>query len=219
MTDRRRCRLVVVLCAALGLAVGSAACTQTPPAGRVGDEGTQPADGPGASGTRSVTGGVGDTTTLTPTTQPEAKAATNAANICRGRADSFLPDHLAGYAVAASGDITSTIPPGAARVQSARAALVRRDGDGKEGLMSAVVFEEQRALSAVASATVDLLLQAIGGKSDVVDTLVNGYEARTTTGPNGISIIAWPECLNVWVLVQGPDAQMAADLAAKVHSQ
>lgn len=211
-----RVRTVAVLSMVLALASGMSACTPSPPDGRVGDD-LPAASVPGGADTTTRPRGDGEGTAAQ-TTAPIGIPATNAGNICRGRADSFLPDKIAGYDVAASGDTTGALPPGAAGVKSAGAALVRRDGDRAEGLVSAVVFEEQPAIRAAASATVDVLLQAAGGKVDVTDTTVNGYEARTTTGPKGTTLIAWAECLNVWLFVQAPDAPMAADLAAKVHS-
>lgn len=208
----RRCTVVAVVAVA---AVLAGACTPPAPEGRVGDARVSPDDQPGDTG---LVEAEGTTTTVAPVTSLPAKPATNAANICRGRADSFLPDSVVGYSVAASGDISGALPPGAKGVQSAGAALVRRDGDNTEGLVSAVVFEEQPALTAVVSSTMDLFLQAAGGKADVTDTAVNGYEARTTTGPGGTTVIAWAECLNVWMVVQAPTAPMAADIAAQAHS-
>lgn len=213
MGDRRHDKRVAMAGLVLGLATALAACTPSVPESRVDSGGEAPGD-------QAVTSeATGVSTTVAPTTMPEGKAATNAANICRGRADSFIPDKIAGFTVAASGDITGTLPSNAAKVQSAGAALARPVGGGKDGLVSAVVFEEQPGLSAVVSAAIDLVMQAAGGKADVTDTLVNGYEARTISSPNGATVIAWSECLNVWMIVQAPDAQTAADLAAKVHSQ
>lgn len=209
----RRCAVAAAAATAVALA---GACTPSAPEGRVDEAGAPVGDQRGGSGTevdRTAT-----STTVVPTTSAPGRPATNAGNICRGRADSFLPDALAGYTVAASGDISGSMPAGAKGVQSAGAALVRRDEDKAEGLVSAVIFEEQPALTAVVSSTMDLFLQAAAGKADVTDTNVNGYEARTTTGPGGTTVIAWAECLNVWVVVQAPTAPMAADLAAKVHS-
>lgn len=213
----RRGRRACLLFTAVALVTAVGACSPPAQEGRVGDAGVSTDDQPGGAGAGPV-GAEATTTTFAPATSLPTKAATNAGNICRGRADSFLPDTVAGYSVAASGDITGALPPGAKGVQSAGAALVRRDGDNAEGLVSAVVFEEQPALSAVVSSTMDLFLQAAAGKADVTDTAVNGYEARTTTGPGGTTVIAWAECLNVWMLVQAPTAPMAADVAAKTHS-
>lgn len=214
MADRCRCRRVVLAWVLLAIAACLApACTPPSPEGRVDDDSSSALDRPG-----SGPAGAGATTTVAPATTVAGRRAVNAGNVCRGRADSFLPDTIAGYSVAASGDVTGALPPGTAGVQSAGAALVRQEGGNLQGLVTAIVLEERPGLSAIASATIDLLMQAAGGKADVTDTSVNGYEARTTTGPNGTSLIAWPECLNVWVVVQAPNAAMASDLAAKVHS-
>lgn len=213
---RRVSAVAIATALVVVLAAGSSACTPSPPEGRVGD--AQPGiDVPGTDATTAQSGGEAPST-VAPTTAPLGRPATNAGNICRGRSDSFLPDHIAGYSVAASGDVSGALPPGAVGVKSAGGALVRRDADQVEGLVSAVVFDEQPTLRAVVPATVDLLLQAVGGKADVTDTSVNGYEARTTTAPKGTTVIAWSECLNVWLVVQAPSASMATDLAAKVHS-
>lgn len=223
MAERRGRRRGLEACIVvlLVVAVVSSACTQGVPEGRV-DEAASEANPPGTGQTGGAgdrtQSGTGDTSTIAVTTAPLGRPATNAGNICRGRADSFLPDAATGYSIDASGDISGMLPPGAVGIQSAGGALVRRNGDRAEGLVSAVVFDEQPALTAVASSTVDILLQAVGGKADVTDTTVNGYEARTTSGPDGATVVAWPECLNVWVLVRAPDAAMATDLASQAHS-
>lgn len=212
----RALRTCVATVAATAAVLFAAACTPPAPEGRVDEGGAPAGEVPGGTGAEAE-GGV-TSTTVAPTTTAPGKPATNASNICRGRADSFLPDAIPGYTVAASGDISGNMPAGAQGVQSAGAALVRRDEDKAEGLVSAVIFEERPALTAVVSATMDLFLQAAAGKADVTDTAVNGYEARTTTGPGGTTVIAWAECLNVWMVVQAPTAPMASDIAAKVHS-
>lgn len=206
-------RLAASLTVLVAVAAVSAACGGDP-GGRV-DPGAESA---GADG--------GPIPVQTPTTEPSetttteapGRQAANRNNICRGRAGSFLPDAVDGYAVVGSGDATGLIPPGVNGINSAAAAALRRGADQSQALVTVVLFDESMATSPMVQAGIDLLVNAVGGEAGMVDANVNGYEARIGVGKDGGTILLWQECLNVFVLVQSQAEATARDLAAKVHT-